>query len=370
MKLYEYLAKQAFAEAGIPVPPGRVVTTAEEAALVCREVGPVALKAQVLAGGRGKAGGIAFADWPHEAEARVAAMLGKTIHGHRVDRVLVEKKLTVQAELYLGIAVEGAARKPVVIASNQGGVNIEEVPEKAIVRRLVDPLWGFRPYRAREVARRLGLTGREAGQVADVLHRLWGVFRRYDAELTEINPLVLTPEGPVAADGRLNVDDYALFRHPELPVVEEGSELERRARAMGLAYVQLDGDIAVMANGAGITMATLDILQELGGRPANFLDAGGGAGVEPMTRAMEMLLEQKPRVVLVNIFGGITRCDDVARAVVAARQNCGTEVPLVIRLVGTNEAEGLAILRENGLDAYTAMQEAAARAVALAGGPR
>ncbi|MDQ7793371.1 MAG: ADP-forming succinate--CoA ligase subunit beta [bacterium] len=368
MKLYEYLAKRAFAEAGIPVPPGRVVSSPAEAAVVCREIGPVAIKSQVLAGGRGKAGGIAFADWPHEAEARAAEILGKEIRGYRVEELLVEKKLTVQAELYFGVAVEGAARRPVVIASTQGGVNIEEVPEKAIVRRAVDPIWGFRPYRAREVVRRLGLTGNEAGRLADILHRLWQVFRRYDAELVEINPLVLTSDGPVAADGRLNVDDYALFRHKDLPAVEEGSDRERKARSLGLAYVELGGDIAVMANGAGITMGTLDVLQELGGRPANFLDAGGGAGVEPMTRAIEMLLDQSPKVVLVNIFGGITRCDDVAQAVVAARASCGTEVPFVIRLVGTNEGEGLAILREHGLDAYTGMEEAAARAVALARG--
>ena len=368
MKLPEYRAKGAFAEAGIPIPPGRVVTRATEAAAVCREIGPVVLKAQVLAGGRGKAGGIVFAADPPEAEARAAELLGKEIRGHSVTEILVEKRLTIQAELYLGMAIEGSARRPVVIASDRGGMDIEEVPERSILRRTVDPIWGFRPHRAREVVRRMGLRGSSGVQVADILHRLWGVFRKYDAELAEINPLALTPDGPIAADGRLNLDDYALFRHPEVARVEEGSERERRARALGLAYVELDGDIAVMANGAGITMAMLDILRELGGRPANFLDAGGGAGVEPMTRALQMLLEQKPRVVLINIFGGITRCDDVAQAVVAARAACGSSVPLVVRLAGTNQAEGLDILRRHGLDGFTTVQEAAARAVAVAGG--
>jgi succinyl-CoA synthetase beta subunit len=368
MKLPEYRAKDAFAEAGIPIPPGKVVTGAAEAATVCREIGPVVLKAQVLTGGRSKAGGILFAARPAEAEARAAELLGKEIRGYPVREILVEKQLTIQSELYLGIAVDGSARRPVVIASDRGGVDIEEVAERSILRRPVDPVWGFRPYRAREVVRRMGLTGQVGLQVADILHRLWGVFRKYDAELCEINPLALTPDGPVAADGRVSLDDYALFRHPGVVRVEEGSERERRARALGLAYVELDGDIAVMANGAGITMAMLDILRELGGRPANFLDAGGGAGVEPMTRAMEMLLEQRPRVVLINIFGGITRCDDVANAVVAARAACESRVPLVVRLAGTNQTEGLAILRRHGLDGFTTMQEAAARAVTLARG--
>jgi succinyl-CoA synthetase beta subunit len=366
MKLPEYRAKSIFAEASIPVPPGRVVTRAAEAAAVCQELGPVVLKAQILAGGRGKAGGIQFAATPAEAASSAAQLLNREIRGYPVTEVLVEKRLTIQAELYLGMAIEGSARRPVVIASDRGGMDIEEVAERSIIRRTVDPIWGFRPHRAREVVRRMGLMGASGMQVADILHRLWGVFREYDCELAEINPLALTPDGPVAADGRVNLDDYALFRHPGIARVEEGSARERRARALGLAYVELEGNIAVMANGAGITMAMLDILRELGGRPANFLDAGGGAGVEPMTRAMEMLLEQEPRVVLINIFGGITRCDDVANAVVAARAACRSSVPLVVRLAGTNQAEGLAILRLHGLDGFTTMQEAAARAVVLA----
>ncbi len=370
MKLFEYMAKEVFARHGIPVPPGRVVASPQEAAQVCSELGEVAIKVQILAGGRGKAGGIRFAASPAEAESLAADLLGREVRGLVVDRLLVEKKLAIDQEFYLAVAVDGAARRPVIIASTQGGVNIEEVPEKLLVKRHVDPAWGLHPYRTRQIGRRLDLEGAVARQFSDILLKLYQVFTGSDAELAEINPLVLQKDGRlVAADGRLNLDDDALYRHPDLPRVAEGSEVERRAQEAGLSYVELDGDIAVMANGAGITMATLDIIQHFGGRPANFLDAGGGAGVEPMAQAIELLLSRSPKALLVNIFGGITRCDDVARAIVkVATARGGLGVPAVVRLVGTNEQEGVSILREHSLEAYSAMAEAAAAVVKAAAG--
>jgi succinyl-CoA synthetase beta subunit len=367
MKLYEYLAKDAFRRAGIPVPQGRVARTPEEAADIARAIGPVAIKSQVLAGARGKAGGIAFAATPEEAQAAAARLLGAEIRGYRVEQVLVEEKLSIDEELYLGITVDKAAKAPVIIASSCGGINIEEVPEEDIVRRHIDIRLGVYPYVGREVARRLGLTGGHARQLAEILTRLYRVFCTYDAELTEINPLVVSGERVIAADARLNVDDDALYRHQELPRVSDGTELEEKIKALGLAYVELDGDIAVMANGAGITMSTLDVIKRYGGRPANFLDAGGGASVEATAKAIEVLLLKKPRALLINIFGGITRCDDVARAIVEVQKTRGIPVPLVIRLVGTNEAQGIKILRENGLSAYRSMDEAARAVVAAAG---
>ncbi|RJQ06304.1 MAG: ADP-forming succinate--CoA ligase subunit beta [Bacillota bacterium] len=365
MKLYEYLAKEAFARHGIPVPPGRVATSPKGAAEAAQELGDVALKVQILAGGRGKAGGIRFASTPDEAARQAAELLGTEIRGLRVSKVLVEKKLQIDREFYLGVAVDGGARRPVVIASTAGGVNIEDVPEKLIIKQAVDPAWGLMPFRARQIARRLDLGPDLSSQFTDILLRLYDVFQTYDAELAEINPLALQKDGLlVAADGRLNMDDDALFRHPDSPVVEEGTELELRARKAGLAYVELDGDIAVMANGAGITMATLDIIQLYGGRPANFLDAGGGAGVETTAAAIELLLSRRPKALLINIFGGITRCDDVARALVTVgERRGGFDLPVVIRLVGTNEKEGLAILEDYGLKAYRTMDEAAAQVV-------
>jgi succinyl-CoA synthetase beta subunit len=369
--LYEYLAKQVLAKNGVPVPPGRVAMSPDEVAAVALEIGaPVAIKAQILAGGRGKAGGIKFADSPEQAREVARGMFGADLKGFKIDRLLVEKKLKIENELYVGVAVDGAARRPLLIASAQGGMSIEEVPEKAIIKRPIDITWGLYSYTAREVVRRLGLTGIPAKKVADVMVRLYRIFRAYDAELVEINPLIIsTGAGPgqeevIAADGRLNVDEYALYRHKDLPAVEEGTALERRVKDIGLSYVELDGDIAVMANGAGMAMATLDILTRYGGRPANFLDAGGGASSEPMAQAMDVLLSQKPRAILVNIFGGITRCDEVAKAILWVKQNRGIPVPLVVRLVGTNEAEGVRLLQEAGIVAYKSLDEAAAKVVA------
>ncbi len=371
MRLYEYMAKDVLARAGIRTPRGRLVSTPQQAADACTELGPVVLKAQVLAGGRGKAGGVKFAANPAEAADVASSLLGAIVGGTPVERVLCEQRIDVARELYVGIAVDGAARKPVLIVSNQGGVGIEEVPEKNIVRRHIGLPWGLFAFTTREVVRRLGIEGKAAVSVVDVILRMYRVFRRHDAELVEINPLaLLADETAVALDGRLNVDDDALWRQRDLPAVSEDSDLERRIGELGLAYVELDGDIAVLANGAGMAMATLDILYRYGGRPANFMDAGGGAGVESTAKALELLLSRNPKVLLVNVFGGITRCDEVAAAIVRVKNELGPGlgVPLVVRLAGTNEAEGMALLERAGVQAFRSMEEAAARAVALAGG--
>lgn len=368
MKLYEYLAKDIFAKNGIPTPGGKVADTPEEAHKIAAELGPVALKAQVLVGGRGKAGGIKLAESPEEARVKAGEILGMNLKGYIVDRLLVEPKVKIDKELYLGIAIDANAKKPLIIASAHGGVNIEEVPEKDIVKRTVDIRLGVYPYLGREIARRLGLSGDIAKQFVEILTKLYAVFRKYDAELVEVNPLAITGDRVIAADGRLNIDDDAMWRHKDLPVIDEGTELEKKVRALGLAYVELDGDIAVMANGAGITMGTLDVIQSYGGRPANFLDAGGGASVEPTARAIEILLATNPSAILINIFGGITRCDDVAKAILQVKEARGIPVPLVVRLVGTNETEGVELLRNAGITAYRQMGEAARRVVELAKG--
>lgn len=366
MKLYEHMAKEIFRQHGLPVPPGKLCRTPEEAYEAARELGPVAVKAQVLVGGRGKAGGIKLAHTPEEAREAAQAILGMDLKGYRVEEVYCESLLNIQRELYLGITVDANNKRPVVITSASGGVDIEEVPEKAIVRLDVPLPWGLSAFHGRVLARKIGLSGEVAKAYADVVLRLWEIFKRYDAELAEINPLAITPDGIRVSDARLNIDDDALYRHPELPRVSEQTELEKKIAALGLSFVQLDGDIAVMANGAGITMATLDVLQHYGGRPMNFLDAGGGSAAGPTAQALSLLVDTNPRAILVNIFGGITRCDEVAKAIIQVKEEKGFQVPLVVRLVGTNEEEGRALLKAAGIEAYRSMDEAARAVVALA----
>ncbi|MDN5347797.1 MAG: succinyl-CoA synthetase beta subunit [Clostridia bacterium] len=366
MKLYEHLAKEIFSRNDIPTPKGRLCRNPEEAALAAQEIGPVAIKAQVLAGGRGKAGGIAFASTPKEAEAAAAKLLGSNIRGYPVTKVLVEEKLNIQDELYLGITVDSGARRAIVLASRQGGINIEEVPEEAIVSHLIDPLIGLKRYAALDLGLKLGLKEGLLKEFIDLTLKLYQIFYAYDAELAEINPLAVVDGHLMAADARLNIDDDALFRHPDIEIVDEGSELEKAIKALGLSYVQLEGNIAVMANGAGITMATMDTLQKFGGRAANFLDVGGGAGNEPMAKALELLLDTNPKAVLINIFGGITRCDEVARALIQVKEKRGLKIPLILRLVGTNEEEAYNALKAHGISAFRNMQEAVTAAVTAA----
>lgn len=366
MKLYEYMGKELFAKYGIPVPVGGVVSVAEEAGPIAERLGSVVVKSQILSGKRGKAGGIGFADNPAEAVKLAGGMLGTELRGLKVERVLVEQKLKIDREFYLAITVDGAARRPVILASAHGGMDIEEVPEEHMVKMPLDVTIGLMPFIAREINRRLGVTGNVAKQIMDILTRLYRMFVELDAELVEINPLVVSGENVIAADAKVTIDDDALFRHKDLPVVEERTDAEKKAHELGLSYVELDGDIAVMANGAGITMATLDLIQHYGGRAANFLDAGGGAGVEQTAKALELLLSKKPRAILINIFGGITRCDDVANAFAQVKDKLEISVPVVIRLVGTNEDKGREILRQKGIEAYKFMHEAAAKAVEVA----
>jgi len=377
VKLFEYEAKQFFRRHGIPTPRGGVASNPEEASRVAEEIGgPVAVKSQLLVGGRGKAGGIRFADTPEEAAAVARALLGTRIRDLEVRNVLVEEKLAIEDEIYAGVAVDRRSRSYVVLASSEGGVNIEEVaaraPEK-IVRHVVDPLSGLSEAEARSIAEGVGYSGRDAEGLGDVLLRLYRVAYEMDAELTEINPLAYVAGGFVAADARLNVDDNALFRHPELAERSreaEGAELtprELEARRLGLTYVELDGDIGIIGNGAGLTMATLDTVTLQGGRPANFLDLGGGASAESIARGVEFVLSD-PRVnaLFINILGGITRCDETARGIVEARGEAGAGIPIVVRLMGTNEEEGRRLLAEAGIDTLDTMEEAAGAVVAQA----
>jgi len=379
LKLLEYQAKQVFGKYGLPIPRGSVAGTPEEAKEAASKVGgPVAVKAQLPVGGRGKSGGILFAETPDEVAEMAGRLLGSRLKDIEVRRVLVEEKLSIRNELYLGITLDRGNRSYVVLASTEGGIDIEEVAAKTperIVRHVVDPLGGLRPYHARWVARRLGYSGGDMNALTDVILRLYRVAQETDAELTEINPLALTDAGFVAADARLNVDNNALFRHPELAQMSqeaeeaELSEREWEARGLGLTYVELDGDVGVIGNGAGLTMATIDTVTLHGGRPANFLDLGGGASAELIgTGVSYVLSDPRVRALFVNILGGITRCDETARGVIEARERTGSGKPIVVRMTGTNEEEGRRLLKEAGIDALDTMEEAAERVVALAGG--
>jgi len=369
VKMFEYMGKEVFTQFGLPVPKGRMVKTPDEAAQVATEIGgPVVIKSQVLSGKRGKAGGIKFADNPEGAKAAAEELLGMTIQGLPVGILLVEEKLQIDKELYLSITIDGAAKKPVFIASAHGGMEIEEVAEEDIIKEYIDVELGMQDFIARDVVRRMGIpiNSPHSKALVKLMSTLYKIFTEKDAELVEINPLVLSGDKVIAADAKVAIDDEALYRQPDLPRVEERTATEKAAYDLGLAFVELDGDIGVMANGAGITMGTLDTLTYYGGKPANFLDAGGGTGEEGTAKALELILARKPKSIIINIFGGITRCDDVARAFASVKKKMGMPVPVVIRLVGTNQEAGRAILKEVGIEAYDFMQDAAKKAVELA----
>lgn len=374
MKLYEYEAKKVFASHGIPIPKGDVASTPVEAEEIAASIGkPVALKVQVLVGGRGKAGGIRFAYSPEEARKIASELLGSVFKGFKVDKILVEEKLSIENEFYIGITIDRAARKFVAIASSKGGVDIEEVAEKypsLIAKEHIDPLIGFYTFMARNMLKRLGINRSLINPMASYLKKLYDILVSYDAELIEINPLALTNDGRlVAADARLNIDQDAIFRHKEFTAnlqFRELTPIEVEARKVGLSYVELNGNIGIIGNGAGLVMATLDLVKMYGGLPANFLDVGGGASEEAITKALQILLNHpRVKVILVNILGGITRCDIVAKGIVAALSSVSTRKPIVIRLVGTNENEGRRILSEAGIFALTSIEEATALAVKL-----
>ena len=389
MKLLEYQAKQRFAAAGISVPPGRLARTPEEAAGAARELGRVAVKAQVPIGGRGKAGGIAVVDTPEEAHREAARILAMDIRGYPVRSVWCETGLEIAAELYLGITLDRDRRRLVVIFSAAGGMEIEQVAVEAperIAKLWPDPFAGPMPFEIRELAfAGLAHSPQLREQAAKLVNalvsmtiRLHAVATSLDALTCEINPLVLTPQGSlVAADGKLEIDENAHFRHADIAeelardeTGEDGSTgddpFEVEARRRGLTYVHLDGDVGCIGNGAGLTMNTLDLVKQHGGEPANFLDIGGGASAERVRNALEMvLLDPKVRGVFINVFGGITRGDEVARGIIAARDQLHITKPLVVRMTGTMEEEGRRLLQEAGIVPGKNATEAAAAIVAL-----
>ncbi|MBC7224041.1 MAG: ADP-forming succinate--CoA ligase subunit beta [Anaerolineae bacterium] len=377
MNLHEYQSKQVFARHGIPIPEGEVASTPEEAQRIAERLGgPVAVKAQVLVGGRGKAGGIRLARDPQEARQVAEAILAMEIKGLPVRRVLVERATEIAQEIYLGFVVDRAAARVTMMASPAGGVDIEEVaretPEK-IFRAEAHPYLGLRAYQARAVGYAMGLPREQVGAFASVAMSLYQTFVDCDASLAEINPLVVTGDGRLMAlDAKIVLDDNALFRHPDLAAlrdVEAENPLERQAREYGLSYVHLDGNIGCMVNGAGLAMATMDIIKLYGGEPANFLDIGGGAKASQVEAALRIILaDPKVEAILLNIFGGITRCDEVARGILAAMEQVQVDVPMVARLVGTNEEEGRALLASANLMTATTLVEAAQKAVAAAQG--
>ncbi|MGA9347380.1 MAG: ADP-forming succinate--CoA ligase subunit beta [Anaerolineae bacterium] len=375
MKLQEYQSKRIFAQYGVPVPEGGVATTPEEARGIAERLGkPVVVKAQVLVGGRGKAGGIKLAGTPEEARAVAAQILDMDIKDLPVRSVLVEEAVNIVTEIYLGMVIDRAAKRPVMMVSSEGGVEIEEVarrtPEK-IRKVTVDPFLGLQDYQVRELAYGIGLGSDLIRGFSTVARELYTAFMECDASLAETNPLVITGDRTLlAVDAKMLLDDNALFRHPELVEMrdlEEETPAEREARGYGISYVQLDGTIGCMVNGAGLAMATMDLTKYYGGAPANFLDIGGGAQEDKVAAALHIILsDSKVKVVLINIFGGITRCDEVARGILAALEEVKTDVPMVARLVGTNEEEGRRILTEAKMITAVTLEEAAQKAVAAA----
>ncbi|MCS7126510.1 MAG: ADP-forming succinate--CoA ligase subunit beta [Aigarchaeota archaeon] len=375
MKLYEYEARNLFREQGIPVPEFRVVSTAEEALKAAEEIGGrLVVKAQVLVAGRGKAGGVKLAENPEEAYRYAKQMLGSEIKGELVKKVLISKAVDIDRELYLSIIVDRSIGAPVILSSPEGGVDIEELarskPEK-ILKIFVDPVVGIREYHAREAARFLDLDEQTLKKAQQIVIDLYKVFEKYSCELAEINPLALTPEGSlVAIDAKIILDDNALYKYPEFSgeYVRDLSYYEAEAKKMNFSYVELDGNIGILCNGAGLTMATMDSVYILGGKPANFLDIGGGARADLVERAVSLLLKHpRTEVLFINILGGITRCDEVARGIVEAIKKTGVAKKMVVRLKGTNEEEGRRILEENGIYVLEEMDEAARKAVQLGG---
>lgn len=386
MKIHEYQAKSLLARFGVPVPRGEVAfTPAEARAAAERFGGRVVVKAQIHAGGRGKGGGVHVVAGPTEAERAAEAMLGMTLvtaqtgpEGRAVGRVLVEEGLDIARELYVGLLIDRALGQPVVMASAAGGVDIEQIaaetPER-ILQETVDPGLGLLPFQARRLAFGLGLEGAQVAQVVTLVLAAYTGFRELDATLVEINPLVVTAEGLVVAlDAKISLDDNAMFRHADLRELRDLAEeeaLEVEASKHSLNYIRLDGTIGCMVNGAGLAMATMDIIKHAGGEPANFLDVGGGANADQIRHAFRILLsDRNVRAVLINIFGGILRCDVLAEGVIAAVTELDVGLPVVIRMEGTNVEQGRAMLRESGLNFTTAdsMNEAADRVVALAAG--
>jgi succinyl-CoA synthetase beta subunit len=378
MDLLEYQGKQLFARHGLRVSPGKAVTTVEDAVRAANEIGyPVVVKAQVLIGGRGKAGGVKLAKDEAQAREHAANILGLDIRGHTVRTLWIEHASDIATEYYASVLLDRSAKKPLVIFSVEGGVEIEQVAEESpekLVRRHVDPLEGLSRDQAVQIATQGGADADVVGGVADALLALYEVWTQEDATLAEINPLIVTPDREVRAlDAKVSLDGNALFRHPEnqgLSDSENEDPIERRASEQGVQYVKLDGDIGILGNGAGLVMSTLDVVAQAGGSPANFLDAGGGSDAEKIKQAVQLILANDAvKAVLFNIFGGITRCDEVARGLIAAFAEIKPSVPFVVRLDGTNDVQGRELLQQAALpNVYAArtMNEAAEKVVALA----
>lgn len=376
MDIHEYQAKEILRDRGVPVPPGEIATTPEEAERIARSYGgQVVVKAQVHAGGRGKAGGVKLADNPEEARAHAEKILGMEIKGLTVEKVLVTPAEDIASECYVGVIVDRASKAPVFMVSREGGVDIEEVAARdpeAIRRLVVDARYGLLPHQAYWLAATLYDDPKQQRAAAKVMQQLYGAFVDAGASLAEINPLITTPEGEVKAiDAKMNIDDNELFRKPEIEALRDTSAepvAETEARAANLTYIQLEGNIGAVVNGAGLAMATMDLIKFYGGEPANFLDIGGSSNPDKVVNALRIITsDPNVKVILFNIFGGITRCDDVARGIVEATRRIEMKVPLVIRLTGTNEKEALEILEEAGFGASTSMDEVVQKAVEMAG---
>jgi succinyl-CoA synthetase beta subunit len=375
MRLHEYQSKSIFAQHGIPIPKGRVANTAGEVKQIAEELGGrVVIKAQVLVGSRGKAGGIRLAKSVQEAEEIATQILSMDLKSLPVRRVLVDEIVSFSKEIYLGITNDRTEKKPVIIASGAGGIDIEEVaretPER-IIKVYLDAPFGLHDFQTRELAIGIDLPRELWKSFNSIAKGLWRAFKENDAAIAEINPLVISNSGNlIALDGKLVVDDNSLFRHPELVEIrdldaEEPVEVE--ARKYGLSYIKLDGNIGCMVNGAGLAMATLDIIKQNGGNPSNFLDIGGGASADKVATALRIICaDHAVKVILVNIFGGITRCDEVAKGILAARNQVNQHIPLVVRLAGTNSEKGLKLLAETDMKTASSLEEAARKAVKIA----
>jgi succinyl-CoA synthetase beta subunit len=379
LDLYEFQGKELFRRCGIPVSEGRLATTPEEARAAAEKLGgPVVVKAQVLTGGRGKAGGIKLAENPADAEARAVEILGLDIRGHTVDKVWVERASEIAREYYLSITFDRSAKKPLFMFTTQGGVDIEEVAATnpdALVRLHVDPLEGYHPWHGRRLVYQGGVDDpAEQKQIVAIVGQLYQAFTQFEAMLCEINPMIVTSEGEVQAlDSKFTVDDNALFRLPEIAEMRDvaaADPLEALAREKGVTYVKLDGEVGVLGNGAGLTMATVDVVTFVGGRPANFCDLGGGGDAQGVVDALEVITrDPQVRAIFFNIFGGITRCDEVARGILQALEQMAIEDPIVVRLDGTNADEGRRLLEEAAppnLEVEATMLDGARRAVELA----
>jgi succinyl-CoA synthetase beta subunit len=385
MKIHEYQAKAILSRHGVPIPQGDVAVDEDAAGAIAERLGggTVVVKAQIHAGGRGKGGGVKVVKGPQAAADAAGKMLGMTLvtyqtgpAGQKVGRVLVEQGLQIKRELYLGLVIDRASERPVLMVSPEGGVEIEKVAEETpdrIFKEVINPGVGLAPYQARKLAFALGLEGKQVSQAVGFMTAVWETFKSTDASLIEINPLIVTEDGSLLAlDAKMNFDDNALYRHADIKAlrdVEEEAPLEVEASKFSLNYIKLDGTVGCMVNGAGLAMATMDIIKLAGGSPANFLDVGGGANAEQIRNAFKILMsDTSVKAVLINIFGGILRCDVLAEGVIAAVRELGVPVPIVIRMEGTNVEKGKQMLEESGLNFTTAdtMSEAAEKVVALA----